>query len=214
MRLFDMTPVPGLQRERGAVLIVSLLFLVILTMLGITAMSSTTFEERMAGNARDAALAHQAAEAATREARDEVLCLSKKQKRDTHLTVFAPQATADKPAGECMSDSNRRGLCRATFHDSDTKTIPPAIPANVDWSGNTTVEYGTFSGAPPLEKLSNQPRYIIELLCLQLEGYTGTGPAETCRIFRFTALGWGKNPNTRVTVQETYIAEKERPPCI
>src|SRR5688572_33183181 len=57
------------HRERGAVLIVALLFLVMLTMLGITAMTGTTMEERMAGNARDNSVAFQAAEAALRDAR-------------------------------------------------------------------------------------------------------------------------------------------------
>ena len=197
--------------QRGAVLIVSLLFLVVLTMLGITAMTTTTFEERMAGNARDAAIAHQAAEAAAREARDEVLCLAK-NKRDTHIAVFG-QATVDAPAGECMTGTNR-GLCRANFHQSAPETVPPDIPAGVSWTGNNTVEYGAQSGAPDLVGLSRQPRYIIEMLCLQLEGYPGTGTADTCRTFRFTAVGWGKNPNTQVTVQETYIAEKNRAPCI
>ena len=45
------------QRQGGAILIVTLLFLVILTMLGVTAMTGTTMEERMAGNTRDASVA-------------------------------------------------------------------------------------------------------------------------------------------------------------
>jgi type IV pilus assembly protein PilX len=54
-------------RERGAVLIVSLVFLLVLTVLGVAALRNTTLEERMAGNLRDANLAFQAAEAALRE---------------------------------------------------------------------------------------------------------------------------------------------------
>src|SRR5215210_6741499 len=59
-------------RQSGAVLIVSLLFLVILTILGITAMTGTTLEHRMAGNTRDYAIAMQAAEAALRDAHRDV----------------------------------------------------------------------------------------------------------------------------------------------
>ena len=53
-----------MHRQRGVVLIMALVFLVILTILGITAMSTTSLEEKMAGNARDRNLAFQAAETA------------------------------------------------------------------------------------------------------------------------------------------------------
>lgn len=56
-----------LKNERGAVLIVSLMILVILTLLGITAMQTTTFQEKMAGNMRSREVAFQAAEAALRQ---------------------------------------------------------------------------------------------------------------------------------------------------
>lgn len=54
-------------RERGATLVVSLVMLLILTLLGTTAMQSTSLEEKMAGNTRDRNVAFQAAEAALRE---------------------------------------------------------------------------------------------------------------------------------------------------
>ena len=55
-------------RERGASLVVALIFLVIMAMLGVTLANVTTLEERMAGNTRDRDLALQAAEAALRDA--------------------------------------------------------------------------------------------------------------------------------------------------
>lgn len=57
----------SVNNERGAVLIVSLMILVILTLLGITAMQTTTFQEKMAGNMRSREMAFQAAEAALRQ---------------------------------------------------------------------------------------------------------------------------------------------------
>lgn len=53
-------------REAGSALIIGLIFLLILTIIGVTAMRSTTLQERMAGNTRDINLAFQAAEAALR----------------------------------------------------------------------------------------------------------------------------------------------------
>ena len=50
------------QQQQGIVLITALVFLVILTLLGITSMSTNTLEERMAANAQDINRAFQAAE--------------------------------------------------------------------------------------------------------------------------------------------------------
>jgi type IV pilus assembly protein PilX len=57
---------PG--KQRGAVMAVSLLLLLVLTVLALTASQSTVLQERMAGNARDVDLAFQAAEAGLRDA--------------------------------------------------------------------------------------------------------------------------------------------------
>lgn len=57
-----------MQRQQGAVLIVSLLLLLIMTLLGVSAMQTTTLQERMAGNTRDRAVALQASEYALRDA--------------------------------------------------------------------------------------------------------------------------------------------------
>ena len=56
------------QRERGAVLIVSLIMLLIVTLIAVSSMQGTVMEEKMAGNTRDRNLAFQTAESALREA--------------------------------------------------------------------------------------------------------------------------------------------------
>jgi type IV pilus assembly protein PilX len=58
-------PHPG-SAQRGVVLIVALVALLMMTMIGVTAMRDTGFQERMSGNLRDRNLAFQAAEAALR----------------------------------------------------------------------------------------------------------------------------------------------------
>src|SRR3954468_22751465 len=102
---------PTRGRQNGAVLIVSLLFLVILTILGITAMSGTTLEHRMAGNTRDQAIAMQAAEAALRDARRDV----NPGPKDTGRNTFGPNY-GNSVEGACGTDpgpSGNRGLCMA-----------------------------------------------------------------------------------------------------
>ncbi len=57
-----------LKQQRGAALIFALVFLLMLTLIGVTASKVTSLEERMAGNTRERDLALEAAEAALRDA--------------------------------------------------------------------------------------------------------------------------------------------------
>ncbi|MFB1487588.1 MULTISPECIES: PilX N-terminal domain-containing pilus assembly protein [unclassified Thiocapsa] len=59
-----------IHRQKGVVLIVALMFILVMSIVGVTAMHSTIMQERMAGNARDRNLAFQAAEAALRAGED------------------------------------------------------------------------------------------------------------------------------------------------
>lgn len=59
---------PALHAQRGAVLIVSLLILLILTVIGVSSMQSSTLEEKMASNSRDRNIGFQSAETTMREA--------------------------------------------------------------------------------------------------------------------------------------------------
>lgn len=55
------------SRQRGVVLVVSLLMLLVLTLIGLAATRSTTVEQRLTSNQRDTAVAVQGAEAALRD---------------------------------------------------------------------------------------------------------------------------------------------------
>lgn len=59
-------------KQRGAVLVVSLMILFMLTMISLSSMQTTTLEEKMTGNMRDRNIAFQAAEAALRVAESEL----------------------------------------------------------------------------------------------------------------------------------------------
>ena len=58
---------PNPAGMQGAVLVVSLLFLLVLTLIGVAGLQNTTIQEKMAGNLRDQNTAFQSAEAAIRE---------------------------------------------------------------------------------------------------------------------------------------------------
>lgn len=57
-------------RQSGAALIISLIFLLLMTLISTSTMRSATMQERMAGNTRDYNLGFQSAEAALREAEE------------------------------------------------------------------------------------------------------------------------------------------------
>jgi type IV pilus assembly protein PilX len=210
------TPMNSAQRngQRGAVLVIALLFLTILTILGVTAMTSTTFEERLAGNARDNATAFQAAEAALRDAR-----------RDLNSIFIAPATIAntrnppisgktgfgdgvnDSDNGKCgisTTAPQTLGLCRPLVYDA-SNGVPPSYNSNFYKSGQPSgVRYGTYTGAPDLQGVSSQPSYYIEVMCLPQYGGS-LGDPNYCNFYRITGRGWGLNPNTVVTVQEIFL---------
>ena len=61
--------------QRGFVLVTSLIFLIVLSLLGVMALRGTLFGERMAANDRDLAVAREFAELALRDAERDVLGL-------------------------------------------------------------------------------------------------------------------------------------------
>lgn len=58
------------SQQRGAVLVISLILLLLLTILAITASSTASLQERMAGNAQEANIAFQAAESGLKNMTD------------------------------------------------------------------------------------------------------------------------------------------------
>jgi len=95
-RTYPACRVPPASRQQGIALIVGLVILVILALLGTTAYSVATQEERMAGNARDHARAFQAAEYALRECEKKVLT----------GPVFEPVASATAGLGMLAAPTN------------------------------------------------------------------------------------------------------------
>lgn len=189
------------HRQQGAVLIVALIFLVILTMLGVTAMTGTTMELRMAGNAYDTGVALQAAETAMRDARRDIngLVLNAGIARNPpmHPSQFGNGTGTNN--GSC----NATGLCRPLNYSATTNAIMPTAPV-VSMSAAPSVAYSTYTGAQTIQGVAQQPRYIIEIFCLPQHGQSiGIAP---CKFYRITARGYGGNPNSQVTLQELFLS--------
>jgi type IV pilus assembly protein PilX len=177
------------HNQSGAILIVGLIFLIVFTLLGITALQTTALEERMAGNMRDWTVAFQAAEAALRDAEADVL----KSDRVQGATGFSDG---------CNSAAPYVGLC---LPSSGTP-----VWQSVDFSAATPqyVSYGAVTGAAALTGLAVQPKYIIEALPNQrgkslVVSNNPIAPAGKY-IYRITARGYGADAASQVTVQSVY----------
>ncbi len=83
-----------LNNERGAVLVVGLMILVVLSILGVTTMQTSTIEEKMANNMGQRQLAFQAAEAGLRQAEGRLSGLGG---IDPTLPILTPAAPGSTP---------------------------------------------------------------------------------------------------------------------
>ena len=162
--------------QRGTALVMTLVILLLLTMLGITAINTSTLEERMAGNTKDQNLSFQAAETALRAAENWV-----------QSTTAATQLNTNNASG---------------IYDS---TIAAATDLwdVIDWSStNNLVAYPNLPGGPAvtggLNEVNDQPKYIIEKINIEP---LSPGTRITVRI---TARGTGASDTTVSMVQSTY----------
>src|SRR5262245_48487105 len=82
------------NNSKGAALVITLVFLVLLTILGLSSMGTTAIEEKMAHNARDRNLAFQAAETALLTAETWIKSLATQPEfPQTNKGLFVPSTT-------------------------------------------------------------------------------------------------------------------------
>ena len=177
--------ISGQRRQKGAVLIFCLVFLAVLTMMGVSGMESTILEERMSANMRDHNLAFQAAESALKEAESWLT------DQDVRPVTSADGSTTvwDEDA---MDPAANDGL-----YWWDHVNITPA------WWGNNGIAIDNIN------EVSDQPRYIIEEYRVVDSGNSlnqGSGEVPRDRVFhRITARGVGIAPTTQVSLQSTFV---------
>jgi type IV pilus assembly protein PilX len=167
------------SRQRGVVLAVALIMLVVITLLGVSAMQATSLEERMAGNMRDRSLAFQAAEAALRDG-ERVLTQAVLSTFDGTNGLYPAPAVGALPVWLKADGS----LQDDTF-----------------WNANGRSYSDTVSG------VTVQPRYIIEEIARLPgvgESLEAGQPVPDITYYRVTARGIGGTATAVVIVQSTY----------
>ena len=169
------------RRQRGAVLIVALVLLLVLTILGTAGMQETTMEERMAGNFRDYAAALEAAESGLRSGEADI--------RDT--TEFS-----------AMLFDGSDGTYDVT---ASSTSVDPETASNYGRSVDAAVL--TYDGELLVDAV---PEFYVEQLPeIELPqsdltvGYQDQAPR--VRYYRVTGKGYGTSPNSEVILQSTYF---------
>jgi type IV pilus assembly protein PilX len=174
-----------IRSQQGAVLIVALVLLLVLTVLGTAGIQDTTMEERMAGNFRDHSAALQAAETALRTGEVEL----------GSSTAFGSMTFTS--GGSPLYD------VAAMTHGVD--------PTSVNWSNATEARVVNATILDKANTLLNaDPNYYIEQLPeIELPasdltvGFQNTTPR--VQYYRITGRGSGISPTSEVIVQSTYF---------
>ncbi len=97
------------KKQSGAVLFVSLIMLILLTLLGVSGMQSTILEEKMSGNYRDQNVAFQAAEATLLQAENYIMSPAPTYPGVGGLLDIAHPEPADYTAPALWSGVNSAG---------------------------------------------------------------------------------------------------------
>ena len=182
------TPAQRIKQQRGAVLVMALLMLFVLTLIGVSSINTTTMEEKMSGNTLNRHLAFQAAESVLREA-----------EKFIETAIIIPSAQ--------FTNTGVNGLYTLGNGPSSTEAVDPAW-----WAANNTVSY-----ADTQQSIKTQPQYVIEYLGsttqtspsnINLVGGGsggGGGNAEApIHLYRITARGTGISDNAVVVLQTHY----------
>jgi len=172
-------PLPG--RNRGAVLVVALILLLVLTLIGITAARLQTAQEGMARNDDNHQLALQSAEAALRDGQ-------------AIINLHGP--------GDFLTDTG--GLYNLSQELQNTSS---SIADTINWSspGSASMQYSgaSLSNAPPSPQpaqivIESMPPVAVPGSPLNGAGY-GTNPQ--WQVYRVTAHAWGGDSSSNVTLQ-------------
>ena len=174
-----------LRQQRGAVLIVALVLLLVLTILGTASVRDTTMQERMAGNFRDYSAAFEAAETALR---------------------FGEVQLGNSTA---FGDMDFNGVNGAYEVSSSSTSVDPLEPANYGLQVDDSVLREGGDGGNPL-LVSAVPDYYLEQLpeialpgSDLVVGFQDQAPR--VQYYRVTGKGHGISPNSEVILQSTYF---------
>ena len=175
-------PLSAAHSQKGVSLIVSLLILVMVTLLALSVVNTSVFEERMAGNTRDRALAFESAEYALREGQN-----------------FLSNAVLP-------SFTTSGGATGGYYRNLDTS--PSGQTEEVYWRDTHNWSSNSVAAMKASGVLSGQiqPRYVIEEYpAISCAGYSKKWPPPPPRnVYKITARGQGRTTESVVILQSWF----------
>ncbi len=203
-------------KQTGSTLLISLMFLMVMTLIVTGVWRMAMQQESMTGFERDYQIAFESAEHALRDAELDYFntCMKKPDGTAQNctprtipiegLTGFGKiGSTGGTDNGTCSED----GLCRSKAQVTPAFKIYESQPRMAVLDGNDSTEkpvkVGTFTrdlsllaGSEAVPNVIKQPHYLIE--ALQLGGNNGK---QLAVVYRITAIGYGRRADTRVVLQ-------------
>ncbi len=188
-----------MKKQSGAVLMVSLLVLLVITLLGVSSTHGTRTQERMAKNAQDRQVAFQTAETTTSWVEQNVF-------DEVDGNIF--NIDTDQWCDLFVDDPS---TLAADCKDSGGNAQPWDRPA-VDWKDTGGVQNQALSDAQVTalfgagNVISKDPRHQVVLLDLEKrKGFEGSSaPGGLVATFAVTSLGYGEEENTTVKIQTLF----------
>lgn len=170
------------NKQEGVVLIVSLIMLLMMTLLGVTAMNTSSMEEKMAGNSRDVELALESSETALRNAE----------------LWLANQAVELEP----KSNGSTRIWTLNAMDPTTSNAVNWWQERNTAWWGNNAVAY---DASVTLPLINSDPYTIIEYKqFIPDDLLVGNGnSSQGITYYRVTARGTGGSDYAKVLLQST-----------
>lgn len=209
-----------MRTQRGAALFVALVFLILLTILGLAASGGSVLQERMTGGARNRQLAMMGVESAVRGGEFDVWKAPELANYSGGGDIMVPCSSGG--AATCMFSSDpRSGALDTTVQNFRTKR---------DWFTSTAPGVRTYAatvsgltGDSQTASLASQPLFIIEdlgtdqgaggggiggdIFKMQAtrlpEGGGGPGSAPPRRLYRVTARSQGGSAQAAVRIAES-----------
>ena len=222
-----------MKHQRGAALVISLIMLLLMTLVGVTAMQVTTVQEKMVSNSRDLNVAFQAAETALKRGEEYIKQIQMQQINFTQNCTIAGGGNIGLCRPTCESIASSSRIAGVECWVGGGNLVQWRNPL-VSWATNslTTLRYGagtdngvvgtdaipaaafpaTFTISQlPLGSVARQPRYMIEDITPQGGGGLGTGQQTiNSGWYRITAQGYGQaqgddnEPLSRVMLQSVF----------
>lgn len=193
-----------MHSQRGVTLIVALVILLVLTLLGVSAIDTSDINLKVATGDKNRQVVFQATEATLRIAEQEIESIAPND------VMLQDCASGDD---SCYDDTCAGGMCfngtyvaGADQYDCAlSDASPPATPV---WRSPAPWNNANMHRTATVNEMDNEPKYIVEFLCFVERGdgsvFDSSHPNNGAPLFRVTALAESDDGKGRVMLQSTY----------